>query len=361
MAPAPRAGRKSARRPPKEAKPSPEEVRHNGGGAEAVSWRDGVHITDTPIWCDARRARDVCFVSASDRPVRANHGQLVATRETLVQLASASGDHLAVPYRRPFTLGEIKIELVPTGHAFGSAGLFAEYHGRRVLYAGTIAGRHAGLAELAELRPCDALVIDAPYGERSHDFPPAIDARGAVTAWAAEEARRRVAVVMVTSAVKGLDVVAALLGAGLEVIAHRAVHHVAQRLRTAGVAPAALVKPSGELAFRRPPSAGVRPGRALVWIARDRERLAAACAPGVRRVALASGLATEREAVAAFGADAAFAWSNAADRDELVELARGSGASRVFVTGRCAVAGAAAIGDTARVLGPPRQMGLFED
>ena len=45
-------------------------------------------------------------------------------------------------------------------------------------------------------------------------------------------------------------------------------HHVAQRLRTTGVAPPALLKPTGELAFRRPPSAGVRPGRALVWIAR---------------------------------------------------------------------------------------------
>ena len=32
-----------------------------------VTWRDGVHLTGTPIWCDARRRRDVCFVSSASR------------------------------------------------------------------------------------------------------------------------------------------------------------------------------------------------------------------------------------------------------------------------------------------------------
>ena len=29
-----------------------------------VSWRDGIHITGTPLWCDALRTRDVCFLSS---------------------------------------------------------------------------------------------------------------------------------------------------------------------------------------------------------------------------------------------------------------------------------------------------------
>ena len=32
-----------------------------------VVWRDGVHVVGTPIWCDARRARELCFVSRADR------------------------------------------------------------------------------------------------------------------------------------------------------------------------------------------------------------------------------------------------------------------------------------------------------
>ena len=37
------------------------------GALAPVTWRDGVHLTGTPIWCDARRRRDVCFVSRADR------------------------------------------------------------------------------------------------------------------------------------------------------------------------------------------------------------------------------------------------------------------------------------------------------
>src|SRR5262245_57711374 len=157
-------------------------------GGEPVTWRDGVHVTGTSIWCDARRARDVCFVSAADRPVRASHGQLIATRETLVLLASASGNHLAAPYGRPFTLGAVRLELVPTGHALGAAALWIEHGGRRLLYAGAIAGgRHVGLGAPAELRTCDALVIDAPYGTKEHRFPPATEAADATVAWAKEQ------------------------------------------------------------------------------------------------------------------------------------------------------------------------------
>jgi putative mRNA 3-end processing factor len=297
----------------------------------------------------------VCFVSAADQPVRASHGQLIATRETLVLLASASGDHLAVPYRRPFTLGAVRLELVPTGHALGAAALWLEHGGRRLLYAGAIAGGlHVGLGEPAELRSCDALVIDARYGKKEHRFPPATDAAAAVVDWAiATTGAGKIAVVLVTSAGKGLDVAAQLAAAMLVVGAHRAIHHASPRLRPAGIAPAAL-------AIRRPPGAGVRPGRALVWLIKDRDRLDAVTA-GPRSVALASGLATEPAAIAAARADLGFAWSNAADRDALLGLVRATGATAVFVTGRCAPQIVRALGATAKTLGPPRQMDLFEE
>ena len=56
---------------------------------QPVTWRDGVHLTGTPIWCDARRRRDVCFVSSADRVGRAGHGQLIGTPLTLALLGAA--------------------------------------------------------------------------------------------------------------------------------------------------------------------------------------------------------------------------------------------------------------------------------
>jgi hypothetical protein len=315
---------------------------------EPVSWRDGVHVTGTAIWCDARRARDVCFVSSADRVVRAGHGQIIATRETAAQLGGAVGEQLTVPYRRPFTLGAVGLELMPSGHALGAAALWVEHGGRRTIYAGPMAARHHGLGEPAEIRACDALVIAAPYGRKVHAFPSPTDAAAQLVAWAVDVARNAVPVVLVTSIGKGLDVAAALTAGGLDVVAHRAIHHTAQRLRTAGIATPAVHRAGKRVAA----------GRALVWSLRDRARL-----DGIevtpRKVALVSGLAVERDAVAAASCDVAFAWSNSADRDELIGLVRASAASQVFVTGRCADDIVRALGGSARRLGPPEQMSLF--
>jgi len=68
-----------------------------------VTWRDGVHLTGTPIWCDARRRRDVCFVSSADRVGRTGHGQLIGTAITLAMLGARAAGHLAVPLRQRFT------------------------------------------------------------------------------------------------------------------------------------------------------------------------------------------------------------------------------------------------------------------
>src|SRR5262249_23492712 len=141
-----------------------------------VMWRDGVHVVGTPIWCDARRARDVCFVSSADAIGRVGHGQLIATLATLAQLGAGKGTHLSVPYRRPFRLGTVRLELVPSGHALGSASLWIDAGGAKTFVAGAIATGGAGLGEPAELRTCETLVVAAPYGAPGETFPKRKDA-----------------------------------------------------------------------------------------------------------------------------------------------------------------------------------------
>src|SRR5689334_22757699 len=80
-----------------------------------VEWRDGVHIIDTPLWCDARRAREACFVSSALIPEASRHRQVIATAETIALLPEASRQSLAVTYGRPFTLGDARLELFPSG------------------------------------------------------------------------------------------------------------------------------------------------------------------------------------------------------------------------------------------------------
>src|SRR5258706_5538461 len=126
-----------------------------------VTWRDGVHITGTPIWCDARRRRDVCFLSSADRVGRAGHGQLIGTSITLALLGARDHGHLAVPVRQRFTLGTLRLELIPSCRGFGAAALHVDARSvaapgsagsdpATVLYAGAVRTVTGGVGDPAE-------------------------------------------------------------------------------------------------------------------------------------------------------------------------------------------------------------------
>jgi putative mRNA 3-end processing factor len=345
-----------------------------------VTWRDGIHLQGTPIWCDARRTRDVCFVSCAHAAGASRHGQLIATAPTLALLgADPRGTQLPVPYGRPFTLGTVRLELLRSGHTLGSAALVADVRGQRVLYAGAVNPRGGGLGDAADLRACDALVLAATYGHPRYRFPPVATVMAEVVAFVHEvTAAGGVAALLVSSPSKALDVACRLAEqTTVPLLAHRSICEAARRLRAAHPAlprlrrwapgPAGARNP-GRKTSPKPgrksnPPAGVSSGFALLWPARQRQALAglAALAAG-SRTALVSGRALDQEHVASLEVDAAYAWSNQADCDDLVAFIESCGARDVFLIHRHAETLAAVLHSDARrvrALGPPLQMPLF--
>jgi putative mRNA 3-end processing factor len=303
-----------------------------------VVWRDGVHLTGTPIWCDARRRQDICFVSSVERVLRSGHGQLIATPLTLALLGGGGDGHLGVPLRQRFTLGTVRLELIPSGRGFGAAALHADIAGRTVLYANTVRTVSGGAGDPAEVRACDALVVGAPFGEVQHVFPPLARVIDETVAWAnAQLAAGRRPVLFVDSVLDGLEVARSLHVAGVAVSAARAIRDAATR----GALPAIG-------------TVGKEP-RAVIWLDADHAGLKKAIAGNRFETALVSGRVVDGAA----GYDAAFAWATAADRGQLLAWIEAANARAVFVTGACADAIAAAIGPHARVIGPPQQMALF--
>ena len=303
-----------------------------------VTWRDGVHLTGTPIWCDARRRRDVCFVSAADRVTAAEHGQLIATPITLALVAPKAGGgagagHLAVPWRRPFTLGTLRLELLPSGRGLGAAALHVDSRGRTVLYAGPV--RTTADRDAAEVRASDAVVVAAPFGELHHTFAPIDDIAGELLAWAkAQLASGATPVAVVDSVLDGLEI-AAKLADQVPLAGSRALREAAQRLVNLESLPE----------LRAP---GKDP-RLLIRVAADR-----AAVPPKSVSALVSGRALDGHAGFATG----FAWPFAAGRAQLLGWIEQTKAKDVFVTGACAETIAGVLGKRARVLGPPHQMTL---
>jgi len=335
-----------------------------------VTWRDGVHITGTPIWCDARRRRDICFLSSADRVGRAGHGQLIGTPITLALLGARNLGHLAVPLRQRFTLGTLRLELIPSGRGFGAAALHVDIAGKTVLYAGVVRPGAGGVGDAAELRTCDAVVVAAPYGEPHHRFPPLPATIDATLAWTrAQLAAGRRPVLYVDSLLDGLEIGCLLAAAGLPIAGQRALREAGQRIadlvpspqiigetiaigRTIALRP--VVVPNAGSGIPAIPAPGREP-RAIVWLDADRAGLARSL--GDRPVATA--LVSARASAGTAGYDAGFPWAAAADHAQLLGWIEATGAREVFVTGACAEAIAAAVGGRARVVGPPHQMLLF--
>lgn len=349
-----------------------------------MTWRDGVHITGTPIWCDARRRRDVCFLSSADRVGRTGHGQLIGTAITLALLGARDQGHLAVPVRQRFTLGTVRLELIPSGRGFGAAALHADITGKTVLYAGAVRTSAGGVGDPAELRTCDAVVVAAPFGEPHHKFPPLRTAIDATIAWTrAQLAAGKRPVLFVDAPLDGLEVASRLAADGLAIAGSRALRETAQRIAEL-VPPAQLVNGAitigasitsrGSLAApvrlangsqAMPPLAAdsgipviASPGReprATIWLDADRGGLLRSLGGRPFATALISG----RALAATADYDAGFVWASAADRAQLLGWIEATAARDIFVTGTCADAIVAALGGRARIIGPPHQMPLF--
>jgi putative mRNA 3-end processing factor len=133
-------------------------------------WSGGVHIQGTRLWCDAARANGVTFVSGADVALRGRWERLLTTERTQ-QLAKLDGV-LPATFGRPFAMGRARIELLPAGRLPGSAQLRAEVDGRVVLYAGAVNPMGGRLAEPAQLRGCDELIVAAPLAAAGLALPP---------------------------------------------------------------------------------------------------------------------------------------------------------------------------------------------
>ena len=313
-----------------------------------VVWRDGVHLAGTVLWCDARRARDVCFVSAAGQVGRAAHGQLIGSAATLAQLGAARAPHLAVPMRRPFTLGTLELELRPNGNGVGGAMLVTTVAGRRFVYAGAAAPGGVGLGGAAVIPPCDVLVLIAHH-QRDRGLPSPAAARDAMLAWTREVlAVGEIPVLLTRDPGHALDLAHALHRAGIACVAHRTALDLARRMAT--VPGLAL-----------PPLRGgkVRIGEAVVWPLHVTPALRRTLGELPHRIAAVGAEAHDRELQGVVGASHGIAWAPTGCRDDLIELARGSTASEIYLLGGGAVAVAAALGPRAHVLTPPTQLPLW--
>jgi hypothetical protein len=193
-----------------------------------VTWRDGVHLTGTSIWCDATRRRDVCFVSAADR--QAKSAQLIGTPLTLA-LVGADAGNLAVPLRQRFTLGTLRLELIASGRGPGAAALYVEGAGIKLLYASAVRPYEGKRVAAADVRACDVLVVDAPFGASKKKFPDLDGVIDKTLAWTRKQlAGGKRPILLVDTALDGLEVATVLAAEGLALAGAKPIRDAADRM-----------------------------------------------------------------------------------------------------------------------------------
>ena len=140
-----------------------------------IEYDKGIHLKGTDLWFDSGRKRELSFVSSAAVEGPFNSEKIIATSETVKLLEGRIKNPaaLACPYGRPFSLGSVRVELIPSGSMLGSAQICVEKDGKTIIYTGDICLGNPRTARPAQVRECDVLVLKCTYAAPGYTFPPA--------------------------------------------------------------------------------------------------------------------------------------------------------------------------------------------
>jgi hypothetical protein len=328
--------------------------------ARAFVYRAGVRIAGTVVACDAAAGSDLVFLShaavlgARTRralPRLGGSRRQVLVTDTTLTLLGPVGDRLraqalVVSYGRPFALGDLRLEIYPSGHLPGAASLLCERDGRRVVYTGPI-------GEEAELRTADALCLDARFAARDVVFPKRAVAEESLRAMASPGSAGGPPLFLIDPLSLAPLVARALSTAGLRMRAPRAVLEAIAAFRR--VAPPSSTAPNVQRYAGR-----LADDEVLLWPAEARPPALAGRAAARPRILVSprAGVSTTEPV----GPARAVRFPFGGDLVTLVQYVEATGASEVALWGAPDDALAEALrlrGRTVYPLGPPRQIDLF--
>lgn len=144
--------------------------------SEVVLAKEGLRARSCELWLDANRRTSCAFLSHAHGDHHGRHDQTIGSAATLAlvakKLRNTGTVSLPAPWRRFFTFGPLRLELIPAGHVLGSSQLVIDVRGHRTAYTGHINTAVSLTAEPLGLARCDTLVIESTYGEPRFKMPP---------------------------------------------------------------------------------------------------------------------------------------------------------------------------------------------
>jgi Cft2 family RNA processing exonuclease len=289
-----------------------------------VEYSGGLYLPDLDLWFDADGPRDRCVISHAHSDHIAEHRAIVATPETarLFRHRRGEAEVEALRYGERRDYGRYALTMYPAGHCLGSAQILVEADGERLVYTGDIKLRPNVAAEQAVVVPCDTLVMESTFGDPQYRFPPDVATCDRLYA-ACDRALSggAVPVVLAYALGKSQEALELLLRRGYRVSLHGSVYNVSEIYRECGV------KFSGEYERYERGNVG---GRVLITPPGCRRQPMILNIPR-RYLIMLTGWAVSKSAPYMYkDVDLVLPLSDHADYDDLVRLARESGARRII-------------------------------
>lgn len=313
---------------------------------------------------DAAEPRPLCFMSHAAVQGAQEHQKIISTAHTADLLRALAATHgrgrkarepqaLVTPTSRKFTLGNLSLELFPSGHCLGSASLLVRHDGQDLVYAGDINPRRGALAQPLEARHCDVLVLPVRQARREFVLPPREQVQESLLRYVRGAMEDGTSVVIFCQPLgEAQEVAHLLLQSDLQVKAHRRIDMACRVYSEAGI-PLEGVKQLGRKKGDEP--------LVLIW------PLALRNSPTLRRfsgarTALVGPEALDPEARRLASCDAAFPLSCLADYNGLIEYIKACQPGKVILHAEPTTdleQDLRALGMEVTSLGHPTQMDLF--
>ena len=140
-----------------------------------IEYQNGIHITGTRLWLDARKKVGFSFISHAHTDHAVRQEEILCTRETakFYQHRYGKAKFHILEYNHPRKLEGLKVKLFPSGNILGGAQILLEKEGVRIVYTGDFKLRESLTAKGAEIKKCDILILESTFGLPRYVFPPA--------------------------------------------------------------------------------------------------------------------------------------------------------------------------------------------
>jgi Cft2 family RNA processing exonuclease len=288
-----------------------------------VLYRRGIHLPGPGIWLDPHEPQPVAFVTHAHADHVQRHERVYSTAATaaMMRLRGVTRcEFSALRYRETYAVRDARVTLYPAGHILGSAQVLVEWQGTRFLYSGDFKLRPGRSAEPVEVPKADVVVMETTFGRPRYRFPETAEVVEQIRAFCSDALDLGCTPVLFCYSLgKGQEALACLEGVDFPIYLHTTHWKMASLYKDLGV--------------KLPPFQHFKPGQSI-------KRGVLLCASGCRRggwfqklepvrTAYLSGWAVDRWARWRFRTDEAFALSDHADYEDLMEYVRLTGAKAI--------------------------------